>query len=180
MQSSFIWVSHEKPSSDKTVMLYFWWGCMGNLKFITLGDERVDKVDNLWRHRLQLRLINPLSFVQNSGRVNANFRVYNAKNLAVRKIMEAMRTRKAGLGLNASQTKHEANDHGTWREYVKGKSASFAKNVLFRWIVWWTNTFEIRHSFFVFVYLFSLVRISEFLYAHFSSTCVRCTHLLKS
>ena len=24
------------------------------------------------------------------------------------------------------------------REYVRGKRASFAKNILFRWIVWWT------------------------------------------
>ena len=34
-----------------------------------------------------------------------------------------------------------------------------------------------RHSF---LYLFSLVRISEFLYANFSFTCVRCTQKLSS
>ena len=38
------------------------------------------------------------------------------------------------------------------------------------------GAFEMRHSF---PYFFSLVRISEFLYVNFSSTCVRCTHLLK-
>ena len=43
-ESSFIWVSDEKPSSSYCAMLYFWWGCRSNLKFITLGSERV----NIW------------------------------------------------------------------------------------------------------------------------------------
>ena len=36
---------------------------------------------------------------------------------------------------------------------------------------------EMHH---LFPYFFSLVRILEFLYVNFSSTCVQCTHLLKS
>ena len=39
--SSFIWVSYGNPSSVYCVMLYFWLGCRGNLRFITLGSERV-------------------------------------------------------------------------------------------------------------------------------------------
>ena len=31
----FIWVSYEKPSSSYCVVLYFWWGCRRNLKFIS-------------------------------------------------------------------------------------------------------------------------------------------------
>ena len=46
VQSSFIWVSHEKPSSPYCVMLYFWWGCRRNLKLITLVSERVKPPDN--------------------------------------------------------------------------------------------------------------------------------------
>ena len=39
------------------------------------------------------------------------------------------------MGLNTSQTKHDANDQGIYcSEYVKGNHASFAKNILFRWI----------------------------------------------
>ena len=49
------------------------------------------------------------------------------------------RTPKAGLGLNTSQTTHEANDHGRHSNIVEWKRASFAKNILFRWIVWWTR-----------------------------------------
>ena len=54
------------------------------------------------------------------------------KNLSVRKIMEAMRTAYAKKrdSVSTSQTKHDANDHGTY-EYVKGKRASFAKNIFF-------------------------------------------------
>ena len=33
---------------------------------------------------------------------------------------------------------------------------------------------------FPYCYFFSSVRISKFLYANFSSTCVQCTHLLES
>ena len=43
--------------------------------------------------------------------------------------MRTAYVKKAGLGLNTSQTKHEANDHGTVREDVKGKRAM---NILFR------------------------------------------------
>ena len=37
--STIIWVSDEKPSSSYWLMYYFWWGCRGNLKLITLGSE---------------------------------------------------------------------------------------------------------------------------------------------
>ena len=39
------------------------------------------------------------------------------------------------------------------------------------------NAFEMCHSF---LYFISLVCISEFLYANFLSTCIQCTHVLKS
>ena len=56
------------------------------------------------------------------------------KNLAVRRSMKAMRsaysTPKTGLGLKTSQTNHDANDHGTYASCVKGKRASFTKNIL--------------------------------------------------
>ena len=76
--------------------------------------------------------------------------------------MGAMRTVYAKSG---------TNDHGRHSIIVKGKRASFVNNTLFCWIVWCGRcVFEMRHSF---LYFFSLVRISEFLYPHFSSTCVR-------
>ena len=40
VQSSFIWVSYEKPSSWYFVVKYFWWGCRENWRLITLGSER--------------------------------------------------------------------------------------------------------------------------------------------
>ena len=85
------------------------------------------------------------------------------KNLAVRKILQAMRTMYAKI--NTSQTIHEANDHTTvyFAESLEDPGGKGA--------------FEVRHSF---LYFFSLVRISEFSYANFSSTCVQCMHLLKS
>ena len=57
----------------------------------------------------------------------ANFCVYCASKI-MRKIMEAIRTayakKKTGLGLNTSQTRHDANDHGTytsvWKESAHG------------------------------------------------------------
>ena len=38
-----IWVSYEKPSSLYYLMWYFWWGCKGSLKLVTLGSESVKK-----------------------------------------------------------------------------------------------------------------------------------------
>ena len=32
-----LWLSYENPSSSHCMMLYFWWGCRGNLKLINLG-----------------------------------------------------------------------------------------------------------------------------------------------
>ena len=52
--SSFIWVSDEKPSSSYSVMWYFWWGCRGNLKLITLyrlSRNRVWKETEMSAHR---------------------------------------------------------------------------------------------------------------------------------
>ena len=60
------------------------------------------------------------------------------KNLAVRKIMEAMRrayTKRGTIDLNTSQTTHEANDHEKHSSIVKGKRASFANNVWFHWMM---------------------------------------------
>ena len=42
---------------------------------------------------------------------------------------------KARLGLHTSQTTRVANDHGRYGRIVKGKSASFVKNILFHWNV---------------------------------------------
>ena len=59
------------------------------------------------------------------------------KNLGARKIMEAMRT------ANGTRSLHVSNK--TWRkrsrnlrEYVKRKRALLVKNIIFRWIIWWT------------------------------------------
>ena len=110
---------------------------------------------------------------------------YNThKNSAVRKIMDTMRTvhAKSGRDFNTPQTAHQANDHGRHAYIVKGKRASFAKSILFRWIVcgtrWWRCFWNA--SFVSLLVLCGGHRIFEFLYANFLSTCVRCTHLLKS
>ena len=61
---------------------------------------------------------------------------------------------------------------------MKGKRAAFANNIsVLRWIVWRVVKVLLKCAIHLSI---SLVRISEFLYANFSSTCVRCTHLLKS
>ena len=89
-----------------------------------------------------------------------------------------IRTTYAGLGVNTSQNTNEANDHAKHTSIVQGKRASFHFISLNRLMNPVAGPFEMCHSF---RYFFSLVRISEFLYASFSSTtCVRCTHLLKS
>ena len=78
---------------------------------------------------------------------------------------------KTGLGFHTSKTRHEENHNGRYASIVKGKRASFAKNIYF------TKSFdepsgkggfEMRHSL---LYFFSLVRISELFYTNFSSTC---------
>ena len=88
------------------------------------------------------------------------------KNLGVRQIMEVMRKRvsvSTSVKQNMTQTitDHIESTHRLRRTYYFAESGAF----------------EMRHSF---LYFFSLVRISEFVYANFSSTCIRCTHLLKS
>ena len=98
-----------------------------------------------------------------SGRVSA----YSThKNLAVRKIMEAMRTT---FAKRDSASTHDANYHGTyasiWKESAYRLWRTFYSTESERSL--WNGEF------------FSLVRICEFLYANFSSTCVRCTHLFK-
>ena len=98
--------------------------------------------------------------------------------------MKAIRTanakKKTGLGLNTCQTKHDANDHVHSRVCVR--KARIVCKEKFNFAESFDElsgkrAFEMRHYF---VSLFLFVGISEFLYANFSSTCVRCTHLLKS
>ena len=40
---------------------------------------------------------------------------------------------------NPSQTTHKTNDYGRHTSIVKGKRALLANNIIFRWIVWWTQ-----------------------------------------
>ena len=91
------------------------------------------------------------------------------KTLAVRKSIEAMRAADAekrdSISTRSSIMKASAHRLRTFY-FVKLFDEPGAK-----------GAFDMRHSF---PYFFSLVRISEFLRANFSSTCVRCTHLLKS
>ena len=59
------------------------------------------------------------------------------RNLAVRKIMEAMRTAYAKKR-DLVSTRLKLHDHGRHASIVKGKRASFTNNIsVFRWIVWW-------------------------------------------
>ena len=61
---------------------------------------------------------------------------------------------------------------------MEGKWASFVNNIsVLRWIMWlWQRWFETRHSFRAIPFI-SLVRISVFLYANFSSTCVQSPNI---
>ena len=89
------------------------------------------------------------------------------KNLAVRKIMEAMSTAYAKKRDSVS-TRLKQNVTQTITER---KRASFAKNIYFAESfdeLSGKGAFEMRHSFLYFV---SSLRISEFLYANFFSTC---------
>ena len=58
------------------------------------------------------------------------------KNLAVHKIMEVMRSAYAKNGTRSQHVSNKTWRKRSWniREYLKGKRASFAKNILFRWI----------------------------------------------
>ena len=51
------------------------------------------------------------------------------KNLAVRKIMEVMRTAHAKSGIQSRHVSNYTNDHGRHTSIVKGKRASFANNI---------------------------------------------------
>ena len=74
--------------------------------------------------------------------------------------------KKTGLRLNTSRTKHDANDHGIYARMWKESAHRLWRTLfLFRWIWKVLLKCSIRFS------IFSLVRISEFLYANFSSTC---------
>ena len=66
------------------------------------------------------------------------------------------------------QNKFDENDHGNTR-YMKDKRPSLAKKVLFRWI---SKVLSID-GIISFLYLFSLIRIPEFLYENISSTAIR-------
>ena len=61
------------------------------------------------------------------------------KNLAVRKIMEAMRTAYAKSGIQSrTRLKLQGKRSRRHTSIVKGKRASFANDIsVFRWIVWW-------------------------------------------
>ena len=90
--------------------------------------------------------------------------------------MEAMQNsvyKKTRLGLNTSQQeKHDANDHRTnasmWKESVHCLQRTFYFAELFDELSG-RGAFEMRH---LFLYFFSLVCISEFLYTNLSSICV--------
>ena len=100
------------------------------------------------------------------------------KNLAVRKIMEEMRTAYAENGTwfpyVSNKTWLVANDHGTYASIVTEESAHRLRTFYFAESFdepGGTGAFEMRHSF---LYFLTLVRICEFLYANFSLTWVRC------
>ena len=71
------------------------------------------------------------------------------------------------LGHNTFQTKQRRRRSRNISDYVKGKRTSFAKNLLFRFIVWWCIRFSI--SFRWYAFLNFCTQLFE-----------RCTHLLKS
>ena len=99
------------------------------------------------------------------------------KNLTVRKIMEVLRTAYAKIRDSVS-TRLKLHTRLTIMEHMRVRERK-ARIVCEEHYISLNlkGAFEMRQSF---LYFFSLVRISEFLYANFSSTCVRCTHLLKS
>ena len=102
---------------------------------------------------------------------------------AVRTIMEAIRT---AYAQNRTWFPHVSNY--TWgkrsrkaREYCERKARIVCEE-----LIYFAESFdepgdkgalEMRHSF---LYFSSLLRISAFLYANMSSTCVTCGHILKS
>ena len=60
------------------------------------------------------------------------------KNLAVRKIMEVMRTAYTKSGNRSQHVSNYTWGNGRHASLVKGKRESFANNIsVFRWIVWW-------------------------------------------
>ena len=102
-----------------------------------------------------------------SGCVNPNFCMQVMhKNLAVCKIMEVIRTKRYSVSARLKvHMKQMISVHCSWSfselfDKLSGEGA-----------------LERRHSF---LYFFSLVLNSAFLYVNFSSTCVGCMHLLKS
>ena len=94
------------------------------------------------------------------------------KNLAVRKILWSMGTVYVEKSENKQTKKHDANDHGTYASMWKDSAHRL------RWTFYFGESERCFWN--AFLYFFSSVRISEFLFADFSSTCVRCTHPLKS
>ena len=90
------------------------------------------------------------------------------KNLAVRKITVVMSTAYAKNGTQSQHvSKHETNYHRTYMN-MRMESAHHLQRPFY---------FVLDQAY---VSLFPFVHISEFLYANISSTCVWCTHLLKS
>ena len=85
-------------------------------------------------------------------------------NLTVRKIMEVMRSQKAGFSLKTSQTTHETNDHEMHASIVKERA--FANNIsvsilLNRLMV--VKVLEMRHSFLYFVGTHFRIFVRKFL-----------------
>ena len=100
------------------------------------------------------------------------------KNIAVCKIMEAMRT---AYAKNSTRSQHmDANDHRTyasmWNESAHRLRRTFYFAESFDELIG-KGAFVMWHSF---LYFFSLAHISKFLHGNVSSTRVQCTHLLKS
>ena len=88
--------------------------------------------------------------------------------------MEAMRTVDVKTGSGTQET-HEASDHEWYASIVKGKRASFLKNISLRLVKVLLKSVIDRFSTF-----FLLARISVFLHAKWSATFVGCAHLRKS
>ena len=99
------------------------------------------------------------------------------KNLAVHKIMEAMRTVYAKKKQDSVSTRLKQNMTETITEHNMLVCERQACIVCEEHIsLNLKGAFEMRHSFLYFL----LVHISKFLCAKFSPACIRCMHLLKS
>ena len=105
---AFIWVSNEKQSSSYYVMQYFWWGCRGNLKLITLGSERVN-------HCHCLPSFSVLSmFFHKSKHLSHALPWLKSKSRSTRKSGEALPPESSVVGLRSES---RAEQSGRWVEW---------------------------------------------------------------